>query len=127
MTSQKPGHHQLPSERVPDQVESSQPREMPKNSRPHHHVGSMYLASFVGSLPLFVLLLVVSASWDGYGLLAYSKPIVEFVSLDAVVSAVVVGGLCSVNVRSNSAALGLGCLWPFLLVVGVCVFAVLGR
>ena len=109
MTSQKPGHHQLPSERVPDQIESSQPREMPKNSRPHHHVGSMYLASFVGSLPLFVLLLVVSASWDGYGLLAYSKPIVEFVSLDAVVSAVVTDG--QLLVRRNRGLVGVGGGW----------------
>ena len=129
MTSQKPSPYQPPSQSEPSQSEpsqldSNQPRETPKKSRPDHHVGSMYLASFVGALPLFALLLGVNAWWDGYGFLAYSKPIVEFVFLDAFVSVVVVGVLYSVKVRSNSAALGFGCLWPFLLVVGVCLFVV---
>ncbi|MDB4695150.1 hypothetical protein OAF47_01655 [bacterium] len=83
----------------------------------------MFFSDFVGSLPLFGFVLLLNIWWDGYGILAYSKPMFEFVFINALASAVIVAVLYSVKFRSNAVALGLGCLWPFLLILGLVLFS----
>ena len=83
----------------------------------------MLLASFAGGLPLFASLVAKNAVWDGYRILDYSKPILEFMFINAIVSVVIVLVLASVKVQSPWAALGFGCFWPVLLAIGVVFFA----
>ena len=87
----------------------------------------MLLASFAGGLPLFALLVVINAVWDGYGILEYSKTILEFMFINGIVSVVIVSVLASVKVRYPWAALGFGCFWPVLLVIGILLFAASSR
>jgi hypothetical protein len=123
MTSETPDPYQPPSQNETGEHGASQMFESSQTSRHDHHFGSMFFSAFVGSLPLFVFVLLLNIWWDGYGILEYSKPMFEFVFINALASAVIVAVLYSVKFRSNAAALGLGCLWPFLLIFGLVLFS----
>ena len=133
MKNQKPSPSLPPSPYLPpnksetEQYATDPQRETTNRSRPEHPLGCMLLASFAGGLPLFALLVVINAVWDGYGILEYSKTILEFMFINGIVSVVIVSVLASVKVRYPWAALGFGCFWPVLLVIGILLFAASSR
>ena len=124
MVTENPSPYQPPGLSGTGEQGSAQKPEPSQTPRTASRFVPMFLAAFVGSLPLFVFFVLVNVWWDGVNGLPYLRFFSQFAFVSAIASALIVVALCLVRFRSSLVAFVLGCLWPVLLVLGLVVYTV---
>ena len=124
MVTENPSPYQPPSLSGTGEQGSAQKPEPSQKPRAASRFVAMFLAAFVGSLPLFVFFVLVNLWWNGLNGLPYLRILSQFAFVSSIASALIVLALCLVRFRSSLVAFILGCLWPVLLVFGLVVYTV---
>ena len=122
--TENPSPYQPPSLSGTGEQGSAQKPEPSQKPRAASRFVAMFLAAFVGSLPLFVFFVLVNLWWNGVNGLPYLRILSQFAFVSSIASALIVLALCLVRFRSSLVAFILGCLWPVLLVFGLVVYTV---